>query len=196
MLNPSHWRPPLKTRSSSEISVQDINENVRRAQAGDAGSRAWLATHFSPVAYRVALRFVDADEARDLAQDALVKVLVKLDTYDSQWNFKTWVSTITRNTCIDWLRRRRRLSAYEPGPVRCSQPLPDEVLADTETKETVRAALDALPPMYREVLVLHHFQDLKYREIADTLNVPIGTVMNRIFRARKKMARTIERRAA
>ena len=67
-------------------------------------------------------------------------MLVKLDTYDSQWNFKTWVSTITRNTCIDWLRRRRRLSAYEPGPVRCSQPLPDEVLADTETKETVRAA--------------------------------------------------------
>ena len=196
MLNPSHWRPPLKTRSSFEISVQDINENVRRAQAGDAGSRAWLATQFSPVAYRVALRFGDADEARDLAQDALVKVLVKLDTYDSQWNFKTWVSTITRNTCIDWLRRRRRLSAYEPGPVRCSQPLPDEVLADTETKETVRAALDSLPPMYREVLVLHHYQDLKYREIADTLNVPIGTVMNRIFRARKKMARTIERRAA
>ena len=196
MLNPSHRRPPLKTRSSSEISTQDINHNVRRAQDGDADSRAWLATQYGPLAYNVARQYVDAHEARDLAQDALVKVLVKLDTYSDQWNFKTWVSTIARNTCIDWLRRRRRLAAFEPGPVRCGQPLPDEILADAQTKETVRTALNSLPPMYREVLELHHYQDLKYREIADTLNVPIGTVMNRIFRARKKMARTIERRAA
>ena len=63
-------------------------------------------------------------------------------------------------------------------------------------KRTVREALDALPPLYREVLELHHFQDLKYREIADTLDVPIGTVMNRIFRARKKMAVSIQKQAA
>ena len=63
-------------------------------------------------------------------------------------------------------------------------------------RQTVRDALNALPPMYREVLELHHYQELKYREIAQTLDVPIGTVMNRIFRARKKMAATIGKQAA
>ena len=63
-------------------------------------------------------------------------------------------------------------------------------------KQIVRDALDSLPPMYREVLELHHYHDLKYREIAEALDLPIGTVMNRIHRARKKMANSIDRQAA
>ena len=191
MLNPveAPAEDPLFFEIKSKISKTCAAPRRRCRQSSLAGHAV------QPLAYKVALNSL-TPMRRETWHRMHWSGLVKLDTYDSQWSFKTWVSTITRNTCIDWLRRRRRLSAYEPGPVRCSQPLPDEVLADTETKETVRAALDALPPMYREVLVLHHYQDLKYREIADTLNVPIGTVMNRIFRARKKMARTIERRAA
>ena len=151
---------------------------------------------YSSIAYRVARRYVDDDEAKDLAHDALIKVLLRLRTYDSRWRFETWVATVTRNTCIDWLRRRKRLASYEPGPVPCRQPLPDDSFADAQMRQTVRDALNALPPMYREVLELHHYQDLKYREIAETLDVPIGTVMNRIFRARKKMAATIGKQAA
>lgn len=144
----------------------------------------------------MALRYVDADEAKDLTHDALIKVLLRLDKYDSKWSFKTWVSSVTRNTCIDWMRRRKRLSSYEPGPIRCQMPLPDDSMASSQMRQMVRDALEELPPLYREVLELHHYQDLKYREIAEALDVPIGTVMNRIFRARKKMARSIEYRAA
>ena len=75
-------------------------------------------------------------------------------------------------------------------------PLPDDSMASSQMRQMVRDALEELPPLYREVLELHHYQDLKYREIAEALDVPIGTVMNRIFRARKKMARSIEYRAA
>jgi len=68
-----------------------------------------------------------------------------------------------------------------------SAPLPDELAVKSEEAAAVREALAELPPIYREVLELHHFRNMKYREIATRLDVPIGTVMNRIFRARKKM---------
>ena len=195
-LNHPPWRPPLKTRSSHDITDLDIQSHIDRARSGGEDSRTWIVSQYSPIAHRVALRYVDREEAKDLAHDALIKMLVRLDRYDSQWSFKTWVSTITRNTCIDWLRRRRRLASYEPGPIVCEVALPDESLVDAQTRAAVRSALDGLPTMYREVLELHHYQDLKYREIAETLDVPIGTVMNRIFRARKKMAHSIQRYAA
>ncbi len=191
---PQPWRPQLKTCSSLR---KDATQNhIRLAIQGDQASRTWIAAEYSHTAYRVASRFVDQDEAKDLAHDAMIKVFTRLDQYDPRWTFQTWVSTITRNTCIDWIRRRKRLSGFEIPEVACTAPRADEVVAKSELKKAVRAALEELPPMYRQVLELHHFQDLKYREIADTLDVPIGTVMNRIHRARKKMALSIGQTAA
>ena len=66
-------------------------------------------------------------------------------------------------------------------------PLQDELVSKRQEASAVRQALRGLPPLYREVLELHHFRHMKYREIADTLDLPLGTVMNRIHRARKKM---------
>ena len=132
----------------------------------------------------------------DMAQEALIKVLTKLDRYNSEWKFSTWVITITRNTCIDWLRKQKRIAWSEVPDVAATSPLPDSLLCDAQTSEMVREALSSLPPIYREVIEMHHFQDLKYREIASDLDLPIGTVMNRIFRARRKMKEAIELRAA
>mgnify|MGYP001326612860 CR=1 FL=1 len=191
---PQPWRPPLKTRSSLQNDA--IQHHIRQAIRGHQASRDWIAAHYCPIAFKVATRFVDQDEAKDLAHDAMIKVLTRLDKYDPRWAFQTWVSTIARNTCIDWIRRRKRLSDFEAPEAVCTKPSADEVVADKQLKEVVRVALEGLPPMYRQVLELHHFQDLKYREIAETLDVPIGTVMNRIFRARKKMAVSITQSAA
>jgi len=139
---------------------------------------------------------VNAVEAKDLAQDSLIKVLTNLKRYNPEWKFSTWVITITRNTCIDWLRKQKRLSWGEVPDVAATLPLPDAILCDAQTAQMVRDALESLPPIYREVIEMHHFQDLKYREIASDLNLPIGTVMNRIFRARRKMKAAIELNAA
>ena len=139
---------------------------------------------------------MNAVEAKDLAQDSLIKVLTNLKRYNPEWKFSTWVITITRNTCIDWLRKQKRLSWGEVPDVAATLPLPDAILCDAQTAQMVRDALESLPPIYREVIEMHHFQDLKYREIASDLNLPIGTVMNRIFRARRKMKAAIELNAA
>lgn len=138
--------------------------------------------------YRFSLRMLRNDEdARDAAQDTLVKVLRNLDRYDTNRSFKTWVFGIARNTCIDEHRRRKRRAWDEPGDVVDTAPSALVEVTRAQRASRLRAALDRLPPMYREVLVLYHFEHLKYVEIAESLDLPLGTVMNRIFRARKKL---------
>lgn len=138
--------------------------------------------------YRYAWRMLrDEQDARDAAQDALVKVLRSLDQYDERRAFGTWVMGITRNTCIDLYRRRRRRAWEEPGDVPDHAPSPLAEASAAERADLLQAALDQVPPLYREVLVLYHFEHLKYVEIAELLDIPIGTVMNRIFRARRKL---------
>jgi RNA polymerase sigma-70 factor (ECF subfamily) len=126
-------------------------------------------------------------DAHDAAHDSMVKVLKNLHRYDDQWKFSTWILGITRNTCIDEIRRRkRRPTAIEIDAV--DQGLgPDEQTARQRRARRLHTAMTSLPEMYREILVLYHFEHLKYQEIADLLGVPLGTVMNRIFRARQKL---------
>lgn len=126
-------------------------------------------------------------DARDATQDCLVKVLRNLHRYDPNRRFSTWVFGIARNTCIDEHRRRRRRAWDEPGEVPSDEPSPVQEISRAQRADRLRRALAELPPLYREVLVLYHFEHLKYQEIADMLEIPIGTVMNRIFRARKKL---------
>ena len=188
------WRPPLDNRVSSLS--QETQSQIAAALAGDQSAMAWLATRYAPFAQQTALRYVDREEAKDLAHDALIKVLTQLHRYKNEWKFSTWVITITRNTCIDWLRKQRRTSWSEVPDVACLQPLPDEATHQKQISGLVHAALESLPEMYREVIEMHHFQNLKYREIAENLDIPIGTVMNRIFRAREKMRDAMMRPAA
>ena len=126
-------------------------------------------------------------DARDATQDTLVKVLRKLDRFDDNRTFSTWVMTIARNTCIDLYRKRRRIAWEEPGDVVDLAPSPLQEASEAQRAERIQHALDQIPPMYREILVMYHFEHLKYAEIADVLDIPIGTVMNRIFRARRKL---------
>jgi RNA polymerase sigma-70 factor (ECF subfamily) len=161
---------------------------MARAQDGDPAARAWLVERWTPPVYRFCRRMLRNDEdARDAAQDTLVKVLRSLHRYDVDRPFSTWVFGIARNTCIDEHRRRKRRAWDEPPDVPSTGPTPLDVTAQGQRAEQLAASLEQLPPMYREILVLYHFEHLKYAEIAETLDLPMGTVMNRIFRARKKL---------
>ncbi len=131
-------------------------------------------------------------DARDAAQDTLVKVLRNLDKFDVNRKFSTWVFQIARNTCIDEHRRRKRRAWDEPPDIADTGPTPLARASAAQRAELVTQAMDKLSPMYREVLVLYHFEHLKYVEIAEVLDIPLGTVMNRIFRARKKLRKCYE----
>jgi len=138
--------------------------------------------------FRFCRRMLANDQdARDAAQDTLVKVLRNLHRYDPTRRFSTWVFGIARNTCIDEHRRRKRRAYDEPGDVVDTSPSPHQHAARSQRAEHLGEALTELPPMYREVLVLYHFEHKKYSEISEILDLPMGTVMNRIFRARRKL---------
>jgi len=164
---------------------------IKAALEGDAKARAWLLQQHSTPVYRFCLRMLaNQEDAQDAAQETMVKVLRNLHRYRSDWRFSTWVFGIARNTCIDEHRRRKRRRTTSEVEVVDRSASPYEITEQGMKAERLREALDELAPLYREVLLLYHFEQLKYREIADMLDLPLGTVMNRIFRARKRL-RTI-----
>lgn len=171
----------------------DERSRVLAAQAGDASARAWIVRQYSPAVYRFCLRMLrNEEDARDVAQEAMLKVMRSLDRVDTEKRFSTWVFGIARNAAIDAYRRRRHIAAEAPIEPVDPSPSPLELSTRQERAHRLQEALDSLPPMYREVLVMYHFEHMKYKEIADILELPIGTVMNRIFRARERLRTAYE----
>ena len=171
----------------------DEPARILAARDGDEAARGWLVDRWSGPVYRFCRRMLNHDQdAYDAAQDTLVKVLKNLHRYDPNRSFSTWVFGIARNTCIDEHRRRKRRAYDEPGEVVDANPSPLQNAARFQRAEILERALQDIPPMYREVLVLYHFEHKKYTEIAEVLDLPLGTVMNRIFRARKKLRTAYE----
>lgn len=166
----------------------DEAAQIAAARDGDESAQQWLLQKWSGPTFRYSMRMLaNEQDARDAAQDTLVKVLRNLHRYDPKRKFSTWVFGICRNTCIDEHRRRKRRSYDEPKDVVDEGPTPLQEATRSQRAEQLLVALESVPPMYREVLVLYHFEHLKYTEIAEALELPLGTVMNRIFRARKKL---------
>lgn len=126
-------------------------------------------------------------DARDVTQETLLRVLRNLDRYNPQYRFTTWAFTIARNACIDEQRKRKHIGPATEREVVDPGPSPLAVTQQRMRADRLEKALEILPDKYREILVLYHFEHLKYTEIADVLGIPLGTVMNRIFRARKRL---------
>ena len=173
---------------TENISPEDEARHIQAAIDGDRLARDWLVERFSPSVRRFALHMMgNEQDAHDVTQETMVKALRNLHRYNDNWRFSTWLISIARNTCIDEFRKRKRRSYDEPPEVIDHGPSPLEIASQQRRARRLHTALETIPPLYREVLVLYHFEHLKYQEIADLLEIPIGTVMNRIFRARRKL---------
>lgn len=147
--------------------------------------------------YRVAVRLTgDPTLAEDLVQDTMLKAYRSWRQYRPGTNARGWLLTILRNTFINNYRRRRlepvataNLEAIEPHAIYRSveDSDPEGTFFSRIVDEKVLEAIDALPPDFREVLVLSDMEGLSYAEIAGTLDLPIGTVKSRLFRARRQL---------
>lgn len=158
------------------------------AREGDPEARAWIVERYTPAVYRFCRRYLrNEEDARDVTQETLIKVMRNLHRFDETRRFSTWVFSIARNTAIDEQRRRKRLAPEPKKEPAWEGPSPMDETSRSRRADRLHLALADLPPKYREVLLLYHFEHLKYQEIADTLEIPIGTVMNRIFRARRRL---------
>lgn len=153
-----------------------------------------LAAHYRRV-HRAALGFLgEEQEAREAAQESLLKAYRARERYDAGRPFYPWLYRIVRNTCFDMLARRKHRAA--PGLVServvASDPTPLQRLDQQEAIEHVRRGMEKLSSEHREILSLRHFQDLSYVEIAEILGVKEGTVMSRLYRARKALLAALE----
>jgi len=151
--------------------------------------------------YRLAYRLTgNAHDAEDLTQDVFVRVFRSLSTY-TPGTFEGWLHRITTNLFLDMVRRRARIR-FEPladdAPDRLAgdAPTPAEVYDDTHWDDDVQRALDALAPDFRAAVVLCDIEQLSYEEIADVLDIKLGTVRSRIHRGRSQLRTALEHRAA
>lgn len=177
----------------------DEAEWARSAAGGDKVAFARLVEKHKQSVYGLCYRLLGGgEEARDAAQEAFVRAYTGIRDFDARQPFAAWVLRIARNHCIDLLRRRRptlaleaRSDEPEPG---VAPELPDhyamsgeQMVQEEEAQRDLDRAVAALPPRYREVIALFHVQHRSYAEIADTLGVPMGTVMTWLHRARKEL---------
>ena len=133
------------------------------------------------------------EEAEDLVQETYVKALKGFASFQQGTNFRAWIYRILRNTFLTSrtglaATRTVALESEDEGPILAvSLQTPESILLEQADQERVQAALEQLPVNFREVLLLCDFEEMSYQEMADTLAVPIGTVMSRLNRARKAL---------
>jgi RNA polymerase sigma-70 factor (ECF subfamily) len=172
---------------------------VRMAQKGDLTSfEELVARHRDKIYARAYSMMRHEEEALDLSQDAWVKGWQRLGQFQGDSSFITWMTRIVINLCLDQLRKQKRQRAEsieameEDGGVErqmpADNPNPTAGLERVELRERIDRALAQLSHEHRTVLVLHEFEELEYKEIAARMKCSIGTVMSRLFYARRRMA--------
>jgi RNA polymerase sigma-70 factor (ECF subfamily) len=186
------------------LGTENDKKLVEDALRGDENAFRSLLEKYEHAVYSICLRMVrNREDARDLAQDAFVRVFRMLRKYDPRYAFSTWLYKITSNLCIDYLRKRRLplVALDEPlsgkegefqRQVESPGANPEEKLMKVEAVKMLEDAIQALPPHYRLMILLRHQEELSYEEIAATLEVPIGTVKARIHRARSMLRSILE----
>jgi RNA polymerase sigma-70 factor (ECF subfamily) len=179
----------------------DERKLVDDARRGEMGAFRVLVERYQRKAYAVALGMVhDPDEARDICQDAFLRAHRNLASFEGDAQFFTWLYRIVANLCIDHLRKRRgdkvefddSLAHPESGDDTGIAPRrtgfdPARALDDKELRARLREALARLSPTHRAVLIMREVEGLSYKDMADVMNCSIGTIMSRLFHARKKM---------
>lgn len=173
---------------------------VQRAQAGDHASLCELIARYERRTYNLAYRLMgNHADASDAAQEALVRICVRLDNFRGDSAFSTWLFRVVTNTCLDELRRRGRLrhaSLDEALPLEEGAVLrqatdtgegPVEYAERQEVQAAVQRAINRLPDEYRVVIILRDLQGLTYQEIAAALGTTLGTIKSRLHRARQAL---------
>ena len=186
----SEWAVELRQEVSVKASQQLQDwELVRRSQAGDTEAFGELVTKYRTKIFTMVYGVVRNDhDARDLVQEGFLKAWRSIHRFEGRSSFYTWLHSLTMNVAIYSLRRTRRrqevelddaIPSFHPGPgVNCQR---------TEIQERVNAAIAKLSPDHRVVVVLKELEGLQYHEIAEVLNLSMGTVMSRLFYARKHL---------
>lgn len=177
---------------------------LMRFAAGERGVLEELFQRYRSLAYRVAFRLLGQEaDALDAVQDGFIKALTHLPGFQGRSSFKTWLLRVVSNAALDLGRQRGRrdllsIQALKASSLDGEQPViqenPAQGLERSELRHLLDEALDILPEAQKQTFVLHAEGELTYQEVADVLGISIGTVMSRLFYARRKLRAFLARR--
>ena len=194
------------SQTASEVDRRHVDvELVKRLQAGDQAAFRELYERYNRRAFAVALGVVkNQADALDIVQEAFIKVHKHIGTFQGQSSFYTWLYRIVMNLGIDQIRRRRKVVDFDDGVRRddatgdrsmlphIAYENPSKTVVRQELTGKIQAALAELPEYHRAVIILREVEGLSYEEMAQIMNVPKGTIMSRLFHARRKMQQQLE----
>ncbi len=188
----------LRTNKRQEKSVSVNEEQVwlDQARQGDKAAFGKIIESFQRPVYNLAYRMLNnSGEAEEAAQEAFIRAYTRLESYNPNHKFSTWLLSITSNYCIDLIRKRRAilLSIDEPLPSHPSlmserSAAPEPQMMQSQQQEMVQTLLSELAPEYREAVVLRYWHELSYDEIAEMMDTSVSAIKSRLFRARKQLA--------
>lgn len=191
-------------RENASESSREDDVLVKRAVGGNERAYRELVEKYERALYFHILKMIkDKEQVEDLVQETFVKAFDNLNTYSTDYAFSTWLYRIATNHTIDYLRKKKlqTLSIDEPVQTRDGElkmQLPDESASTDRSiirqqrQKIVREAIKDLPKKYRKVIEMRHMEEKSYQEIADVLDLPLGTVKAHIFRARELLYKALK----
>lgn len=179
-------------------SNQEDIEAINRVLNGDKNAFAFIQKKYMGLVVAAIRKMVKVEEdVQDIAQETFIKAYNALHTYQTKYTFAAWLYKIASNNRIDFLRRKKVFHVSlnqsfgdgeeEEMEIEDSSYMPDINIMNTEKKAALEKAAQSLPPKYLEIMYLRHQQDMDYNQIAEKMNIPLGTVKAHLFRARKLM---------
>ncbi|MDR3238849.1 MAG: sigma-70 family RNA polymerase sigma factor [Clostridiales bacterium] len=171
------------------------DDPLTRAQKGDHGAFEQILLSYEKMIYSIAYRYMEnAEDAKDITQEAVIKIYHSLASCKAWESFKAWAARITVNTALDELRRRKNKQAVnlEDTCIAAPDGAPDEIAASRETLRDILSAIHKLPDDYRTLIILRDLQGFTYDELSRALSLPMGTVKSKLSRARISLQKILE----
>ncbi|SFS38248.1 RNA polymerase sigma factor [Mucilaginibacter polytrichastri] len=179
---------------------------VLKAREGDQKAYASLMQRYKDSIYFMALKMVNnKEDAMDLTVETFAKAFDKLDKYQPDFAFSTWLFRVATNNCIDFIRKKKlnTMSLHgmvdddgdeRPMQIKTDDLNPEEFSIKKQQTQELKALVDSLPQRYRNLITLRYFDELSYEEISVQLSLPLGTVKAQLFRAKYLLGNIINRR--
>jgi len=196
--------PKSSKEQARQLEAEEDRDLILQAKAGDRGAFRKLVERHQRRAFAIAVGLVrDENDAREIVQEAFLRVHRGLDAFEGGSSFFTWLYRIVANLSIDAMRKphRRESEALDPeiNDDGFDQPLlsrlegadPVDVVRRGEIRRRIEAALEELPPYHRGVILMRELEGMSYEEMAEAMGVSKGTIMSRLFHARRKLQRAL-----
>lgn len=182
------WRERIQGLPLRRESLED-NELVSRTLAGDTRSYEELVRRYERLVGRILYPYARREtSAEDLVQETFLRAYDRLETFNPEYRFKTWLLAIANNLGVDTLRRRREVVEFNQEVHAGSAASTEAAALESDRAQTVQQAIQSLPETYGVPLILRYTEDMSYAEIAEVLGITVAAVKSRLFRARNMLA--------